>query len=962
MKKFLLLGLALLGLTTITGLPARAFDAGSGTPTDPYQINGWRDLDSIKSDPSATSSYKLMVDLDSDTPDYDNYGNAWTPLGNTTTPFMGNFDGNGHNINDLIIDMRESNYVGLFGKTGDQAIIRALGMEDASVLGQEFVGILAGENGGLISQCYTAGQVSGRNRVGGLSGGNASTGYIYNSYSTAAASGYQTGWADIGGLVGGQGGSEIINSYATGAVSGDSNYAIHLGGLLGTNHDGLVVSSFWDVETSGRPSSSQDIGTYGVGITSSQMSNQATFSDVNWDFINIWEMSGGRPHLQWENINTGYEGPTEIYNCQQLQAIRLGLSGKYSLVKDIDCYNDTRVGGKLDNSGAGFQPIGDDTEAFSGIFSGNGYKIDGLYINRPEQDLVGLFGNISNQATINNVGLINADITGNRFTGILAGKSQANIFESYSMGVVAGDSVGGLIGVNEGQLSDSYSMATTTGSSIAGGLVGENAGGVDNSYSTGQVFGSGSIGGLIATTIAIKAATVNDSFWDTESSGVLSSAGGVGITTNQIKASSTLTNAGWDMDNTWGIDGSPEKNDGYPYLLWQAPYVIEYLAEGNGSIEGPVVQRVGADINPEPVEAVPAVNYKFDSWSDGNENPERSDGEIYGNFVIIANFVPDPNAVFTLTYSAGLGGIIIGSSSQSVVYNSDGSAVSASPNSGYRFVRWSDNSTDNPRTDTDINQNITVSAIFERIPSSGGSSSSLPAGIGAGAVDKIIGMGQTSDIGIIDDRGVNCLGYVGSKALFKILSAGRAQDHQLTIDNLDLNSKEVGLTIQSDPLIAKLKLGEIKYFDLDNDKADDLMIKFTNLDVNRIELTIKAQQLASTTIVTAPAEKTVDEQPVIIVTKPTTTIAPAKPKAVKYSFQQNLFFGLARTEVKELQKFLNLQGYLVAKTGPGSIGRETAFFGQLTKAALAKFQKANNIQPATGFFGPITRKLINGLK
>jgi len=41
------------------------------------------------------------------------------------------------------------------------------------------------------------------------------------------------------------------------------------------------------------------------------------------------------------------------------------------------------------------------------------------------------------------------------------------------------------------------------------------------------------------------------------------------------------------------------------------------------------------------------------------------------------------------------------------------------------------------------------------------------------------------------------------------------------------------------------------------------------------------------------------------------------------------------------------------------ISNETEYFGKLTKAALINFQKANNIIPAVGFFGPITRGVVN---
>jgi peptidoglycan hydrolase-like protein with peptidoglycan-binding domain len=62
--------------------------------------------------------------------------------------------------------------------------------------------------------------------------------------------------------------------------------------------------------------------------------------------------------------------------------------------------------------------------------------------------------------------------------------------------------------------------------------------------------------------------------------------------------------------------------------------------------------------------------------------------------------------------------------------------------------------------------------------------------------------------------------------------------------------------------------------------------------------------------------------------------------------------------VLALQKYLNAHGYTVATSGPGSVGNETTTFGPATKAALIKFQKANNITPASGYFGPLTRAAI----
>jgi hypothetical protein len=76
------------------------------------------------------------------------------------------------------------------------------------------------------------------------------------------------------------------------------------------------------------------------------------------------------------------------------------------------------------------------------------------------------------------------------------------------------------------------------------------------------------------------------------------------------------------------------------------------------------------------------------------------------------------------------------------------------------------------------------------------------------------------------------------------------------------------------------------------------------------------------------------------------------------TFTKNLTIGSDGEDVRALQVFLNTHGFPVSLTGPGSTGNETNFFGLLTKAALAKFQAANGISPALGYFGPITRGII----
>jgi hypothetical protein len=79
-----------------------------------------------------------------------------------------------------------------------------------------------------------------------------------------------------------------------------------------------------------------------------------------------------------------------------------------------------------------------------------------------------------------------------------------------------------------------------------------------------------------------------------------------------------------------------------------------------------------------------------------------------------------------------------------------------------------------------------------------------------------------------------------------------------------------------------------------------------------------------------------------------------------FAFSQNLQFGMNNSDVRRLQIFLNARGFVIAASGAGSPGNETTYFGSATRAALARFQAANRISPAVGYFGPTTRAFVNG--
>ncbi len=80
-----------------------------------------------------------------------------------------------------------------------------------------------------------------------------------------------------------------------------------------------------------------------------------------------------------------------------------------------------------------------------------------------------------------------------------------------------------------------------------------------------------------------------------------------------------------------------------------------------------------------------------------------------------------------------------------------------------------------------------------------------------------------------------------------------------------------------------------------------------------------------------------------------------------YTFTQNATVGTSGGEVMWIQKFLNTHGAVISATGAGSPGNESSYFGAKTKAAVAKFQAANGVAPAAGYWGALTRAKANQL-
>ncbi|HEX4080743.1 MAG TPA: GLUG motif-containing protein [Rhizomicrobium sp.] len=166
-----------------------------------------------------------------------------------------------------------------------------------------------------------------------------------------------------------------------------------------------------------------------------------------------------------------------------------------------------------DASGDGTYSVSPVSTVLTGAFNGLGNTIANLTINDPtENAYVGLFAEISSNATLNNLTLTNLNVTGGSGTsdaastecvGGLVGFADGGVIAHVAGNgaVTAGQyaSVGGLLGIGDGTIESSVANISVSNGLLgnAGGLVGGADGLIADSYATGNVSGSGFVGGLV---------------------------------------------------------------------------------------------------------------------------------------------------------------------------------------------------------------------------------------------------------------------------------------------------------------------------------------------------------------------------------------------------------------------------------------------------------------------------------
>ena len=573
------------------------FSGGTGFITDPYQISNLSDLKLLSESNTYWSSYFILTaDIDaSETSTWGDPSSFWsssgfTPIGTTSEPFRGAFNGNGHVIDRIFMQAGawSSDPMGLFGYT-EESQITNLGMVNCNINGSMmYTGGLIGHSADNteVTACYVSGTVSGTHYVGSLVGYNESSS-IDNCY---AIGNVDSEGESVGGLVGyNLNSASISHSYV--AVTFLNTASNFFGAFTGGNEVSSTIDScFYNTDFSTiKPIGYDDNNQHVSGLTTAEMKQLAAYND-SLDFTNTWEMIDNKtfPRLQgvydysvistintvaaidmpyadtlilvpmdadiqsvtlsdapdglvltndtiltWtpdtdgeytftitvtdangKSIVTSHtitvqpfigsgtsDDPYQITTIDQLNSVRDNLDQYFILMSDLDF-----SGSDYDNinSTDGWEPIGNYYEPFEGGFDGNGYVINNLYINQGGS-YTGLFGHLEN-ATIENVSIINCKISGWENVGTLAGYINNSTIElCCSSGNIKGTtSVGGLVGcIYASTLNRGLSAVNVRGTSSAvGGLVGTNtnASAIMNCYASGNVNVDGEdAGGLVGT-------------------------------------------------------------------------------------------------------------------------------------------------------------------------------------------------------------------------------------------------------------------------------------------------------------------------------------------------------------------------------------------------------------------------------------------------------------------------------
>ncbi|MGG1263865.1 filamentous hemagglutinin [Brevibacillus laterosporus] len=520
------------------------FSGGGGTQADPYIVSNEEDLNNVRNNLSAW----YLQDRDIVMGRYQT-GSGFEPIGNGSNQFRGVYDGNGYSIKSLYINSN-TDETGLFGASLSSTIQNVRLIDPNVISSKSRVGALVGYGyNTYIFNCNVIGGVVESKGGGECTGGLVGTLYGNDSYGGSSgiyySYNYKCNVKSNGNIVGGILGQGyysnrkyvyVYHCFSTGKVEDTTiaqNKTGH-GGLIGyfTPDEEYATHCYWDIEKSGKESSSGGKGV--IGLSTSKMKNKDSF--INWDFANIWvinqDYNEGYPeHRQFirYKLGKGTQAEPFIINTEfDLSQMRWFRNGYYFRFED-----DVKM--ISHQTGEGFCPLGFALSGkgrdFNGYVDGNGRCVANLFIYRPTTSYVSLFGSTVG-GWIKNLDIIDCNITGSGYTAGFAGDvknttiSNCHVDTSTSCKITGrGQYTGGFVGLLNygGVIEDCSVNAIVSATDYCGMFVGYMYGNgiIRRCYTTGKGEATGSyLGGFLGNSSSVKESIIEDCFTNAELNGV----------------------------------------------------------------------------------------------------------------------------------------------------------------------------------------------------------------------------------------------------------------------------------------------------------------------------------------------------------------------------------------------------------------------------------------------------------
>ena len=339
--------------------------------------------------------------------------------------------------------------------------------------------------------------------------------------------------------------------------------------------------------------------------------------------------------------------------------------------------------------------IGTEQNSFAGNFDGGGHTISGLYINKANSDNQGLFGYVSNDGTIQNVGVVDSYVKGNMNVGGVVGYAGfSTVSGCYNTGTVSGESecVGGVAGFAISSIvSGCYNMGMVTGErDFVGGVAGFAISSiVSGCYNMGMVSGDDSVGGVVGFA---DSSSVSGCYNTGTVSGERNYVGGVVGYASSSSTSSTVSGC----YNTGKVSGIINVGCVIGLNYSMSISNSDFLAGVNGDISGIGSNLGNGTSSPLSASAlVEAMNTNLfnddasgDLWK-GEASYDATSRTItlptFGTAISIS--LKDLLTFYKVTLSTDLAG---GSISANMEEAAEGETVTltAIPDEGYKFEKW----------------------------------------------------------------------------------------------------------------------------------------------------------------------------------------------------------------------------------------------------------------------------------